>query len=47
MWIKIREFFDIPQEQEIVAVIAVGYAQEEPAMPKRKNVSDIANFYQG
>ena len=31
----------------IVAVIAVGYAQEEPAMPKRKNVSDIANFYQG
>lgn len=44
---KIREFFDIPQEQEIVAVIAVGYTQEEPAMPKRKNVSDIANFYQG
>lgn len=41
---KIREFFDIPESEEIVAVIAVGYAVEEPQMPKRKSVEDIAKF---
>ena len=33
----IRTFFNIDENQIIVAVIAVGYAAEEPPMPKRKN----------
>lgn len=41
---KIREFFDIPNEQEIVAVIAVGYTDDEPVMPKRKTVEEITSY---
>lgn len=42
----IRKFFEVPQEEEIVAVIAVGYPQDEPDMPKRKTVDDIVKFSQ-
>lgn len=41
---KIRNFFNIPETEEIVAVIAVGYAAIEPAMPKRKTVEDITTY---
>ncbi len=44
---KIREFFNIPDEEEIVAVVAVGYPAEEPQMPKRKTVEDITKFIAG
>ena len=40
----IRTFFNIDENQSIVAVIAVGYAAEEPPMPKRKTVDDITVF---
>ena len=40
----IRKFFNIDENQIIVAVIAVGYAAEEPPMPKRKTVDDITVF---
>lgn len=41
---KCREVLNIPQEQTIVSVIAVGYPIDEPAMPKRKTVEDITVF---
>ncbi len=41
---KIREFLSIPDGEVVVAVIAVGYPDIEPAMPKRKNVEDILIF---
>ena len=41
---KIREFLSIPEDEVVVAVIAVGYPDIEPAMPKRKNVEDILIF---
>lgn len=41
---KIRETLNIPEEQEIVTVIAVGYPDENPEMPKRKNIKDIVKF---
>lgn len=41
---KIREFLSIPEDEVVVAVIAVGYSDIEPAMPKRKSVEDILIF---
>ncbi|MBQ8107657.1 MAG: nitroreductase family protein [Ruminococcus sp.] len=38
----IRKELDIPEDQEIVSVIAVGKAAESPARPKRKELHDIA-----
>ena len=42
---KIRELLSIPEEETIVAVIAVGKADEEPSRPKRKELEDILKFY--
>lgn len=41
---KVRELLDIPEEQEIVTIIAVGYPNQKPEMPKRKNIEDIVAF---
>ena len=41
---KIREFLSVPEDEVVVAVIAVGYPDIEPAMPKRKSVEDILIF---
>lgn len=40
----IRKFFNIDESQIIVAVTAVGYADGETSMPKRKSVDDITVF---
>ena len=42
---KIRELLNIPTEEIIVAVIAVGVGDIEPDRPKRKSVAEIAAFY--
>ena len=42
---KIREVLEIPENETIVAVIALGYGQQEPEMPKRKTPEDIVKFY--
>lgn len=42
---KIREVLEIPEAETIVAVIALGYGQQEPEMPKRKTPEDIVKFY--
>lgn len=42
---KIRELLSIPEEETIVAVIAVGKADEEPSRPKRKELEDVLKFY--
>ena len=41
---KIREFLEIPQEETVVAVIAVGVSGEQPDRPKRKKVEEIVKF---
>lgn len=40
----IRHFFDIPNTQEIVAVIGVGYTDSKPEAPMRKSVEEITYF---
>ena len=42
---KIRTILDIPETEIIVSVIALGYAAQEPTMPKRKAAEDILKFY--
>lgn len=41
---KIRNILEIPEEQEIVAVIGVGYTESTPEMPKRKEINEILWF---
>lgn len=41
----LRSVFDIPDEESIVSVIAVGYGDCKPEMPKRKALEEIAKFY--
>lgn len=35
---------EIPETQELVALICVGYPAESPAAPKRKTVADLLNY---
>ncbi len=42
---KIREVLQIPEAETIVAVIALGYGEQEPEMPKRKKPEDIVTYY--
>lgn len=42
---KIRRMLDIPEDEQIVAVIAVGYGADTPKRPARKSVEEIAEFF--
>ena len=41
---KVASILEIPENQEVAALIAVGYPDEEPAAPKRKPVEDLLSF---
>lgn len=41
---KIAEFLNIPQTQEIGCIIALGYPDETPEMPKRKMVEELISY---
>ena len=38
---KAAELIGMPEDREMVALIALGYPNEEPAAPKRKTVDDL------
>ncbi len=40
----LRKVLKIPEEEEVVSVIALGYPDIQPAMPKRKALEEIAKF---
>ena len=42
---KIRQMLQIPEEECIVSVIAVGKRASEPALGKRKDLSEVAKFF--
>lgn len=41
----LRKVLRIPDEETIVAVIAVGHRRTEPQRPHRKEVSEVSSFY--
>ncbi len=43
---QIRTLLNVPEEEIIVSVIGVGYRDEEPTRPKRKEISVIAKFFE-
>ena len=42
---KLKEAFDIPDSQEVVAVIAIGVRENDVEKPKRKTPEDITRFF--
>ena len=40
----IAGLFDLPEDQELAALIAVGYPDVEPAAPKRKTVEELLQY---
>lgn len=41
---KISQIVGIPEEETVSAVIAIGYPDEEPAAPKRKELEKVLSF---
>lgn len=41
---KIAEVIDIPEGQQVAALIAIGHPAIEPEVPKRKEVADLVSF---
>lgn len=40
----LRKEYQIPEDRNIAAIMAVGYPAEEPAAPKRKSVEELVTF---
>lgn len=40
----ITKLLNIPEDQELGALIAIGYPDVDPAMPKRKSVNDLLTY---
>lgn len=41
---EITKLLDIPDSQELAALIAIGYPDEEPEAPRRKSVEDLLTY---
>lgn len=41
---KVAEIIGLEEGQKVAALVAVGYADEEPAAPKRKSVDELVKF---
>ena len=41
----LRTLFQIPAEEMVTAVIALGYRAEEPSQPKHRDLDEIAKFF--
>ncbi len=41
----LRQLFDIPSDEAVMAVISLGYRAEEPSRPQRRPLDDIVKFF--
>ncbi len=42
---KVSSILNLPKDEELIALIAIGYPDEVPVMPKRKGLKDIFTIY--
>lgn len=42
----LSEYLQIPDDRELVNLICVGYPDEEPAAPKRKQAADLITYFE-
>ena len=42
---KLRSLFNIPENETIMAVIALGYRKNQPVQPRHKQLDDMVKFY--
>ena len=42
---KLRELFNIPESETIMAVIALGYRTAEPRQPMHKDLDKMVEFF--
>lgn len=42
---QLRALFNIPEDETVMAVIALGYRNEEPTHPDRRDLDDIVKFF--
>lgn len=42
---KLREIFGIPESEEVMAVISLGYRASEPNRPERKNLDEVIKIF--
>lgn len=43
---ELEKYLNVPENQELVALIAVGYPDEEPQPPKRKSVEELITYFE-
>lgn len=41
---KVASILEIPEDRQVMALVPLGYADEAPVAPKRKEVSELLNF---
>ncbi len=41
----LREMFEIPENEEVVSVISLGYGNKEPKAPIRKDVTEVCRIF--
>ena len=41
---KVKELVKLPENQEVMALVAIGYPEEEPQAPKRKTVEELLTY---
>lgn len=42
---KLRELFSIPEDETVMAVIALGYRAAEPRQPMHKDLDEMVEFF--
>lgn len=41
---KVASILEVPEDRDIIALIPIGYPDEEPVAPKRKSVEDLLSY---